>query len=187
MDSVLPDSRHRPTGSCPNGTYAALPAIKASPLLSSSAQALLKHVIVYTDGSCSGNPGPGGWAAILQYGSTEKEIAGAEAQTTNNRMELRAAYEALASLKEPCKVTLHTDSNYLYKAFTDGWLANWQKNGWKNASKKPVENKDLWEMLLEMDARHHVQWRKVKGHADDALNNRVDHLCVQVRKDKYGV
>src|SRR5690606_6405406 len=110
--------------------------------------AVQKRVDIYTDGACSGNPGPGGWGALLLFGPHEREISGFEPQTTNNRMELRAAVEALAALKEPCDVTIHTDSAYLQRAFADGWIERWQKNGWKTASKKPVENQDLWKQLL---------------------------------------
>lgn len=138
----------------------------------------MKHVIIYTDGACSGNPGPGGWAAILQFGQHEKIISGADPDTTNNRMEMKAALEALRALKEPVKASLHTDSAYLSRAFNDGWLENWQKNGWRTASKKPVGNQDLWEELLKEAARHDVTWVKVKGHANDELNNRVDRLAV---------
>ena len=139
----------------------------------------LKHVIIYTDGSCSGNPGPGGWAAVLKYGRHERVISGAAPETTNNRMELTAALEALRALKEPCRVSLHTDSAYLARAFNERWLENWQRKGWRTANKKPVENKDLWEGLLEQAARHRVSWIKVKGHADDPINNRVDALAVE--------
>lgn len=142
----------------------------------------MKHVIIYTDGACSGNPGPGGWAAILQYGKHERVITGAEAASTNNRMELTAALEALRVLKESCQVSLHTDSAYLEKAFNDGWLSNWQRRGWKTASKKPVENRDLWEALLVENAKHNVAWIKVKGHADNELNNRVDKLAVEAMR-----
>lgn len=138
----------------------------------------LKHVIIYTDGACSGNPGPGGWAAILQFGPHERVITGDASQTTNNRMELTAALEALRTLTEPCQVDLHTDSAYLARAFNDGWLDNWQRNGWRNAKKKPVENKDLWLGLIEQANRHQINWIKVKGHADNDLNNRVDELAV---------
>ena len=138
----------------------------------------MKDVLIYTDGACSGNPGPGGWAAVLQYGPHERVVSGAEPETTNNRMELRAALEALRALHEPCRVALHTDSAYLARAFNEGWLKNWQRNGWKNSKKKPVENRDLWEALLEQTARHRVRFIKVKGHADDPLNNRVDGLAV---------
>ncbi len=140
---------------------------------------LMKEVIVYTDGACSGNPGPGGWAAVLQYGLVERVVSGAAPETTNNRMELQAAIEALRALKEPCRVRLHTDSAYLERAFNDGWLKNWVRRGWKNAKKKPVENRDLWEELLTLSQKHKIQWIKVKGHADDALNNRVDGLAVE--------
>ena len=139
----------------------------------------MKHVIIYTDGSCSGNPGPGGWAAVLKYGRHERVLSGAAPDTTNNRMELTAALEALRALKEPCRVSLHTDSAYLARAFNEGWLDNWQRKGWRTASKKPVENKDLWEGLLEQAARHQISWIKVKGHADDPINNRVDKLAVE--------
>lgn len=138
----------------------------------------MKHITIYTDGACSGNPGPGGWAAILQHGPHEKEIAGGEAHTTNNRMELIATIEALRALKEPCKVSLHTDSAYIQRAFTEGWLERWSRNGWKTAAKKPVENRDLWEELLRLTREHDVKWIKVKGHADDPLNNRADELAV---------
>ncbi len=139
----------------------------------------MKSITIYTDGSCSGNPGPGGWAAVLTYGDQEKVVSGAAPNTTNNRMELTAALRALQALKEPCAVTLHTDSAYLVRAFTDGWLWNWKRNGWKNAKKKPVENQDLWQALLEQNQRHQITWIKVKGHADDAANNRVDGLAVE--------
>lgn len=142
----------------------------------------VKEITIYTDGACSGNPGPGGWAAILVFGEHEREISGFEPRTTNNRMELRAAVEALAALKEPCRVRLHTDSAYLHRAFTDGWLGRWQQNGWKTASKKPVENQDLWRRLLEVSREHDVEWVKVKGHASDEMNNRVDRLAVQVMR-----
>ncbi len=142
---------------------------------------------MYTDGSCSGNPGPGGWAAVMMHGRHQKELTGAEAKTTNNRMELTAAVEGLSALKEPCRVVLHTDSNYLYRAFTQGWIQKWQRNGWKTAGKKPVENQDLWKMLIELAEKHDIEWKKVKGHADNELNNLADQLCVEVRKQKYGV
>lgn len=147
----------------------------------------MKNVIMYTDGSCSGNPGPGGWAAVLIYGKHRKEFSGAESPTTNNRMELKAAVEGLSKLNEPCRVELHTDSAYMHKAFTEGWIKKWVKNGWRTASKKPVENQDLWKQLIEQDERHNIVWKKVKGHADNVLNNRVDELAVQARKDRFGV
>ncbi len=138
----------------------------------------MKVITVYTDGACSGNPGPGGWAAVLLYEGRERVLSGAEPHTTNNRMELMAAIEALRALREPCTVRLHTDSTYLEKAFNAGWIASWIRSGWKTAAKKPVENRDLWEQLLEAAAPHRVTWIKVKGHADDPLNNRVDELAV---------
>jgi len=138
----------------------------------------LKHVVIYTDGACSGNPGPGGWAAILRFDGHEKVLSGYEPETTNNRMELRAALEGLAALKEPVRVSLHTDSAYLARAFNDDWIRNWQKNGWRTSAKKPVENQDLWMKLIRMSERHRVSWIKVKGHSNNPLNNRVDELAV---------
>lgn len=138
----------------------------------------MKRVTIYTDGACSGNPGPGGWAAILEHQGRERELTGGEALTTNNRMELTAAAEALKVLREPCAVELHTDSAYLQRAFTEGWVNRWQRNGWKTSSKKPVENQDLWQELIRQAARHRIRWVKVKGHADDELNNRADRLAV---------
>lgn len=138
-----------------------------------------KEVIIYTDGACSGNPGPGGWAAILMYGEHVKEISGGHPMTTNNRMELTAAVEALRRLKRPCRVTLYSDSAYLVNAFEQGWLEKWQRNGWLNSRKEPVENRDLWEALLELTRRHEVRFRKVKGHHDNVWNNRCDALAVE--------
>jgi ribonuclease HI len=146
----------------------------------------MKHVTIYTDGACSGNPGPGGWAAVLKYGRRERVLSGGKPQTTNNRMELRAAVEALQALTEPCRVSLHTDSAYLERAFNEGWLDRWQRNGWKTAAKKPVENRDLWEELLALTDRHDVRWIKVKGHADDPVNNRVDGLAVEAMQQFKG-
>jgi len=137
----------------------------------------MKHVTIYTDGACSGNPGAGGWGAVLMYGSHKKELSGSDRETTNNRMELQAAIEALRILKEPCKVDLYTDSAYLCRAFTDGWLVNWQRNGWLNSKKQPVENKDLWQALLALTQTHQVSWIKVKGHSDNEWNNRCDALA----------
>ncbi|ARA91771.1 ribonuclease HI [Rhodothermaceae bacterium RA] len=136
------------------------------------------HVTIYTDGACSGNPGPGGWAALLIHGRHRKELSGSAERTTNNRMELQAAIEALRALREPCRVTLHTDSAYLARAFNDGWLRAWRRRGWKTASKKPVENQDLWRQLIPLVEQHDVTFVKVKGHADDELNNYVDRLAV---------
>ncbi|NLG24088.1 MAG: ribonuclease HI [Clostridiales bacterium] len=137
----------------------------------------MKKVVVYTDGACSGNPGPGGWGAVLTFGAFQRELSGYHPATTNNRMELTAAIEALRALKEPCEVALHSDSTYLVNAFEKGWLKNWQRNQWLTASKKPVENQDLWQALLELCAVHSVRFVKVRGHADDALNNRCDQLA----------
>jgi ribonuclease HI len=137
----------------------------------------LKEVDIYTDGACSGNPGPGGWAAILLYNGRRKELSGFEPWTTNQRMEIRAALEALKALKEPCRVRLHSDSAYLVQAFQKDWFAAWQKNGWLNSRKEPVVNQDLWRELLDLSRRHRVTWVKVKGHSDNALNNRCDALA----------
>ncbi len=142
----------------------------------------MNEVIIYTDGACSGNPGPGGWGALLIHGTREKEISGAGAHTTNNRMELTAAIEALSALKTRCRVRIYTDSAYLARAFNDGWLAGWVKRGWKTAAKKPVENQDLWKKLLQLTEVHEVRFHKVKGHADDPLNNRVDRLAVEAMR-----
>ena len=136
-----------------------------------------KKVTIYTDGACSGNPGPGGWGAILEYGQHKKELSGFMAGTTNNRMELFAAISALGALKEPCDVTLYSDSSYLVKAFTDHWLDNWQRKNWKNAKGEPVENQDLWRILLAQTRKHHVRFVWVKGHASNPGNNRCDELA----------
>ncbi len=133
-------------------------------------------VHIYTDGACLGNPGPGGWAALLRSGKHERELVGAASETTNNRMELRAALNALQALTRPCEVYLHTDSQYLRQGITQ-WVQNWQRNGWKTASKKPVKNKDLWQALLTAIAPHEVKWEWVKGHAGHTENERVDTLA----------
>ena len=138
---------------------------------------IMKKVMIYTDGACSGNPGPGGWAAVLSYGEHSMEISGFEAHTTNNRMELIAPIRALAKLNTPCEVELYSDSSYLINAFTKGWLASWQKRSWIKSDKKPVENQDLWQELLKLTAIHKVKWIKVRGHADNPLNNRCDELA----------
>lgn len=139
----------------------------------------MQHVDIYTDGACSGNPGPGGWAALVMPNDGDvQKLTGGARQTTNNRMEMRAALEALESLDEPSEVTLYTDSAYLSRAFNEGWLDNWQRNGWRTSSKKPVKNKDLWQQLLEVTDRHDVTWVWVKGHADNEYNNIVDELAV---------
>ncbi len=137
----------------------------------------MKQVTIYTDGACSGNPGPGGWGCVLMYGQHKKEMFGGEPQTTNNRMEIQAALSALSILKEPCLVDIYTDSAYLCNAVEKKWLANWQRNGWKTASKSPVENQDLWQSLLSLMNRHTVTFHKVKGHADNEYNNRCDALA----------
>lgn len=136
-----------------------------------------KTVAIYTDGACSGNPGPGGWAAILLYDGNEWEISGFEPHTTNQRMELTAAIEGLKALKFACSVKLYSDSAYLINAFRQNWLGNWLANGWLNAQKKPVENRDLWEELLRLSHMHQVEWIKVPGHHDNEYNNRCDLLA----------
>ncbi len=135
-----------------------------------------KHVEIFTDGACSGNPGPGGWGAVLRHGRHEKELSGAEALTTNNRMELMAAIAALEALKEPCEVDLTTDSIYLRDGITK-WIHNWKRNDWKTSGKKPVKNADLWRRLDEAAARHEVNWHWVKGHDGHAENERADALA----------
>ena len=131
---------------------------------------------IWTDGACSGNPGPGGWGAILRFGDREKELSGGEQLTTNNRMELTAAISALEALKRPCEVDLHTDSQYLRQGVM-GWMFGWKKNGWRTADRKPVKNEDLWRRLDEATGRHKIDWRWVKGHAGDAMNERADELA----------
>ena len=143
----------------------------------------MKKVTIYTDGACSGNPGSGGWGAILIYNSKEKEISGFDAETTNNRMELTAAIKALELLKEPCEVELNTDSAYLSRAFSDGWIYAWLRRDWKNASNKPVENRALWEKLYDLSKKHKITWIKVKGHSDDEYNNRCDQLARNAGKN----
>ena len=133
-------------------------------------------VEVWTDGACSGNPGPGGWGAILAFNGVEKELSGGEAQTTNNRMELMAAIAALEALKRPVTVALHTDSQYLRQGIT-GWIHGWKKNGWKTADRKPVKNAELWQRLEAALGRHKIEWKWVKGHAGDAMNERADALA----------
>lgn len=134
------------------------------------------RVTIWTDGACAGNPGPGGWGAVLRYGEHEKELKGGEALTTNNRMELAAAIEALESLKRPCPVSLHTDSQYLRGGIM-GWLEVWKRNGWRTADKTPVKNEDLWRRLDAAAQRHEVKWLWVRGHAGDELNERADRLA----------
>ena len=137
----------------------------------------MKKITLYTDGSCIGNPGPGGYAYILIYGDLKKEFSGFEDNTTNNRMELTAVIKGLNQIKEPCEVTVYTDSAYVLNAFEQDWITNWQLKGWRTANKKDVLNKDLWLQLLDAMARHKVSWVKVKGHADNELNNRCDILA----------
>ena len=144
----------------------------------------MKEVTIYTDGACSGNPGPGGWGAVLCYKGTEKELSGGEAMTTNNRMELTAAVSALKALKEPCRVHLYSDSKYLVDSLMKGWVIAWEKRGWVKADKKPALNADLWQELLRLDKVHEITYHWVKGHADDDYNNRCDELAV-ARRDEY--
>ena len=147
----------------------------------------MKDVTIYTDGACSGNPGPGGWGCVLLYGTYRLERSGYEPETTNNRMELLAAIEALRTLKEPCNVTLISDSAYLTDAFLKNWLVSWQKHNWVKSDKKPVLNRDLWEELLRLTAIHAVRFIRVKGHAETAENNRCDELATGAIKVKKGI
>ena len=138
----------------------------------------LTDVTIYTDGACSGKPGPGGWAAILIAGNYKKELSGGEANTTNNRMELAGVINGLRALTRPCNVTIYSDSAYVVNAFNQNWLGKWMTNGWKNSAKAEVANSDLWKELAVLTATHKVTFSKVKGHADDELNNRCDELAV---------
>ena len=140
----------------------------------------MKKVEIYTDGACSGNPGPGGWGVVLCYESIKKEISGFENNTTNNRMEMLAVIKGLSALKEKCEVNIYTDSSYVFRAFNDGWLDNWKSNNWINSNKKSVLNKDLWLELIELTQKHLVTFIKVKGHSDNELNNRCVNLAVLV-------
>ena len=140
-------------------------------------------VDVYTDGACSGNPGKGGYCAILIYNGVEKVVSGFENDTTNNRMELLAVIKGLEALKEPCKVNLYSDSRYVIDAFNEGWIKDWQVNGWKTSAKKEVKNVDLWQSLLLLTTRHEVSFIKVKGHADNPYNNRCDKIAVEQYKN----
>ena len=137
-----------------------------------------KHVEIYTDGACSGNPGPGGWGVVLRYGEREKELSGGEDQTTNNRMELTAVIKGLEALKESCEITLYTDSKYVSDAFNQGWIYAWMKKNWKKADNKPVLNKELWQRLYELWKMHDITLVWVKGHADNRYNNRCDEMAV---------
>lgn len=142
----------------------------------------MKEVILYTDGACSGNPGPGGWGALLIWNGTEKELSGGEADTTNNRMEMMAIIEGLKALKEKCHVKIHSDSALIINAFNKHWITTWQKRGWIKSNKKPVENQDLWKEMLRVMTPHKVDWIKVKGHSTNELNNRVDRIAVAASK-----
>lgn len=142
----------------------------------------MKTVTLYTDGACSGNPGPGGWGLILEYQGHEKELSGGEANTTNNRMELTAVIEGLKAIKEPCIVELYSDSKYVIDGLSKGWAASWQKNGWRKADKKPALNPDLWEELLRLTQIHDMRYHWVKGHAENPKNNRCDQLAVEQSK-----
>lgn len=138
----------------------------------------MKHIDIFTDGACSGNPGPGGWGSILRYNGVEKEISGSEKETTNNRMELTAVIEALRSLKEPCEVMVYTDSKYVCDAIVKKWVYSWKASGWRKADKKPALNVDLWEVLLSLLEQHKVEFTWLKGHAGHPENERCDRLAV---------
>ena len=144
----------------------------------------MKKIEIFTDGACSGNPGPGGWGAVLRYNGVEKELSGGEAETTNNRMELTAVISALLALKEPCEVFLTTDSKYVCDSVLKGWVYTWKSNGWRKADKKPALNVDLWEQLLELLEKHNVTFNWVKGHAGHPENERCDRLAV-LETEKY--
>lgn len=141
------------------------------------------EITIYTDGACKGNPGPGGWAAILIAGKTEREISGAESDTTNNRMELQAVIEALKCLTRPCDIKLYTDSKYVCNAFLQNWISNWLKRGWTTSAGKPVKNKDLWEELISLTKPHNITWFWVKGHSGNKYNERCDELAVKAIND----
>lgn len=143
----------------------------------------MKKVILYTDGACSGNPGVGGWGAVLMFKGHEKRISGAEKETTNNRMEIFAVISGLECLKEPCEVTVYSDSAYTVNAFLNGWVYGWEKSGWKKADNKPVLNVDLWQRLLALTRVHKVEFVKVKGHADNEYNNICDKLATDAIKN----
>lgn len=144
----------------------------------------MKTVTIYTDGACSGNPGPGGWGAILMYGAHKKEISGGEPNTTNNRMELTAVISALSLLKEPCTVELWSDSKYVIDGLQKGWAKGWKAKGWVKSDKKPALNPDLWEKLLQLEATHTLHYHWIKGHAENEYNNRCDELAVS-ESQKY--
>ncbi|MDR0462403.1 MAG: ribonuclease HI [Christensenellaceae bacterium] len=144
----------------------------------------MKTVQIYTDGACSGNPGPGGWACVLLFGEHKKELSGFEPDTTNNRMEILATVKALEALKESVSVELFSDSSYLVNAVNNGWLDSWQQNGWRTSAKESVKNRDLWERIIELNAKFKPKYVKVKGHADNKYNNRCDELAVDEIKKK---
>jgi ribonuclease HI len=151
--------------------------------------AIRKHVIIYTDGACDPNPGVGGWAAVLMLEGkpeTRRDFSGAERESTNNRMELTAVIEALRQLKEPCRVTLFTDSEYVKNAFTERWLEGWIKRGWKTSSRQTVKNQDLWQTLLELTGQHQIEWKWIRGHHLDPINNEVDRMAVDARLKAKG-
>ena len=137
----------------------------------------MDKVIIYTDGACSGNPGPGGWGAILMFNDIKKEISGGAKESTNNIMEITAVIEALKNLKRPCEVQVYSDSAYVVNAFNNGWIYNWMKNNWKTSGKEPVKNKELWQELYNLTKTHKVEFLKVKGHSDNEFNNRCDELA----------
>ena len=142
----------------------------------------MKEITIYTDGACSGNPGPGGWGAVLIFGNNQKEISGGAKDTTNNIMEMTAVIEALKLLKEPCIVNLHSDSAYVVNAFNEHWIEGWLAKGWVNSKKEPVKNKELWLELIELTNKHKVKFIKVKGHSTNELNNRCDYLATTAAK-----
>ena len=145
----------------------------------------MKKIIIYTDGACSYNPGPGGWGVVLIYGEKQKQLSGFEENTTNNRMEIMAVIKALESLKQPCEVDLYTDSAYVSNAFLQDWVSNWVKNNWRGSDKKQVKNKELWQKLLNLTEIHKVTFHKVKGHADNEFNNLCDKLATgEIEKNK---
>ncbi|CAM3059087.1 ribonuclease HI [Paenibacillus sediminis] len=142
----------------------------------------MKQIMIYTDGACSGNPGPGGWGAVLLFGEHRKELSGGEPMTTNNRMEIMAVIGALKQLKEPCSVQVYSDSAYVVNCFKQGWIYNWLKNGWRNSKNQPVENQELWQELWQLMQKHKVEYIKVKGHSDNELNNHCDFLAREAIK-----
>ena len=146
----------------------------------------MKEIDIHTDGACSGNPGPGGWGVVLIYQENKKELSGYQPETTNNRMELFAAIQGLSALKESCVVNLYSDSSYLVNAFEKHWIEKWQRNGWKTSTKSPVENQDLWKLLLIHVRKHQVRFIKVKGHSDNQYNNRCDEMAVAAIKNGRG-